>query len=171
MHEQNKHRGKRDGDPFASGAHGASEEESALKIAFFAGLFALPVSLGIGLALLLALSFAAYSNPDPDKLIAPLGITALILTSVLCGFVSARRGGRAAALCGLMGGGLFALALFAISLCFGDEARAALTLGATGGVSLLLHAGVVALALVGATLSNALKNAKESKPKHRYRAG
>ncbi|MBQ9162840.1 MAG: TIGR04086 family membrane protein [Clostridia bacterium] len=171
MHEQNKHRTRRENDPFSGGTRGLSEEEGVFKIAFFAGLFALPVSLGIGLALLLALSFAAYSNPDPDKLIAPLGITALILTSVLCGFVSARRGGRAAVLCGLMGGGLFALALFAISLCFGDETTAALTLGATGVVDLLLHAGVIVLALIGATLSNALKNAKESKPKHRYRAG
>lgn len=145
----------------------STEDESGLKVAFMAGLFALPVSLGIGLALLLAMSLAAYSNSDPDKLISPLGISALILTSVLCGFISARRGGRAIALCGLMGGGLFSALLFVLSWLFSDESRASLSLGASNGVSLLLHIGVILLALVGAILSDAIKSSSPKKKRRR----
>ena len=149
--------------------HGQNEGEgegSAFSAAFFAGLFALPVSVGIGLVLLLALSLAAYTAKDPDKLTAPLGICALVITSVLCGFISARRGGHAAALCGLVGGALLTLFLLAASLCFSDSARAAMTLGASGGVSLLLHAGVVILSVAGSMLGFAMDNKESKKPRH-----
>ena len=162
MKDNDKNRAK-----FERAGNYASSDESGLKVAFMAGLFALPISIGIGLALLLAMSFAAYSNSDPDKLISPLSITALILTSVLCGFISARRGGRAIALCGLMGGGLFSALLFVISWLFGDDARASLSLGVGNGISLLLHIGVIILAIIGAILSDAIKSSGTKKRRRR----
>ena len=162
MKDNDKNRAK-----FERAGNYASSDESGLKVAFMAGLFALPVSLGIGLALLLALSFAAYSNSDPNALISPLGITALILTSVLCGFIAARRGGRAIALCGLMGGGLFSTLLFVLSQLFSDESRDALSLGASTVVSLLLHLGIIVLAIVGAILSDAIKSSAPKKKRKR----
>ena len=162
MKENDKNRAR-----FERAGNYTASDESGLKVAFMAGLFALPVSLGIGLALLLALSFAAYSNSDPNSLISPLGITALILTSVLCGFISARRGGRAVALCGLMGGGLLSLLLFVISQFFSDESVSSLSLGADNGISLLLHIGIIILAIVGAILSDAIKNSSPKKKRKR----
>jgi putative membrane protein (TIGR04086 family) len=104
------------------------------------------------LIFLLVAAGVAYANPDPDRLITPLGLGATALTALGGGFVSARRGQAAPALCGLLLGMFLTLLLFGGSLLLSDSTRSALSLGLTGLASFGLHAGVVVLATLGAII-------------------
>lgn len=117
-----------------------------------AALQMLPIVALIGLLLLLVAAAIAYANADPDALITPLALSALGLTALLGGFLSARRGRRTPAMCGLIMGLLLLLCVYGASLAFGDESRAALTLGLSTPLSLALHACVVLLSLIGGVL-------------------
>lgn len=128
--------------------------EGGFAAAFMAALFALPVAVIIGLVLLLIVTAVAYADPDPDRLTTPLSLGALGLTALLDGLVAARRGRGQPLLGGLLSGLLLALLLLGLSLFFGDEARAQLTLGASALVRWGLHGGVVALSLLGAKLGS-----------------
>lgn len=139
-------------DSAADGARESAEETGRFATALRASLFALPVTAVLGLIFLLVAAGVAYANPDPDRLITPLGLCALALTALCGGFVSARRGRVAPALCGLLLGILLTLLLFGVSLLLRDSTRSALTLGLSGPASFGLHAGVVVLALLGAII-------------------
>ncbi len=128
--------------------------EGGFASAFMAALFALPVAAIIGLVLLLIVTAVAYANPDPDRLTTPLSLCALGLTALLGGLVAARRGRGQPLLGGLLSGLLIALLLLGLSLFFGDEARAQLTLGVSSPIRWGLHGGVVALSLLGAKLGS-----------------
>lgn len=129
----------------------SAEGTGTLSRALTSGLFALPVTAVLGLIFLTVGTWVAYSNPDPSSLSAPLALGALALTSLLGGFVASRRnGGESAALCGLCGGCLFTVILFILSLLFGDDARATMTLGLSSPAAWGIHAGVVGLEILGA---------------------
>ncbi len=123
-------------------------------VALRAGLFSLPVTLVIGLIFLLIAAGVAYVNPDPDRLLTPLGLCALGLCALCGGFVSARRGGCAPVLCSAVGGVLFGLCLFLGSLILEDAAAgdAALSMGLSSAATAGLYVGITALEIVGALI-------------------
>jgi len=146
------------------GAKSSAEGASGFPRAITSGLFALPVTAILGLIFLTVGVWVAYSNPDPASLSTPLSLGALALSSLLGGFVASRRNsGNNAALCGLCGGCVFTAALFILSLLFGDEARATMSLGLSSVASWGVHAGVVALEILGALMGRPRRKA----PSHR----
>ncbi len=135
------------------GAKASAEGAGGFARAMTSGLLALPVTAILGLIFLTVGVWVAYSNPDPTSLSTPLSLGALALSSLLGGFVASRRnGGNNAALCGLCGGCLFTAVLFILSLLFGDEARATMSLGLSSVASWGVHAGVVGLEILGALM-------------------
>ncbi len=135
--------------------------------AMMAALFALPVTLIIGLILLLIVSAVAYVYADPDRLTTPLALAALGLTSLLGGLVAARRGKTAPVLCGLLIGILFSLCLWCGSLFFTDGLRAQLTLGLSSPALWGLHSGVILMSVAGAKIGSysALKTQHKRPPR------
>lgn len=129
-----------------------AERAGGFSVALKAGLFALPVTLLAGVLFLLIAAAVSYADADPDRMITPLGLAALGATSVCGGFVSARKGGQAPVLCGLLSGLCFTLLIFIASLLFGDESRSAMTLGLPAVANWGMHAAVVALEVLGALI-------------------
>ncbi len=149
------------------GAKAPAEGASGFSRAMTSGLFALPVTAVLGLIFLTVGVWVAYSNPDPASLSTPLALGALALTSLLGGFVASRRnGGNNAALCGLCGGCLFTVVLFILSLLFGDEARATMSLGLSSPAAWGIHAGVVGLEILGSLMG---RPRRRSTPRHKAR--
>ncbi len=130
----------------------AGSRGGLLSTAFLSGLFGLAVSAGLGLVLILAAAAAAYANADPDALIGPLGLAAVALSSLCGGFAAARHGRRAPLVCGLFSAFLMVLFLLTGNIFFGDETRAALTLGLAPEVKAGLYAVAAILEVVGALL-------------------
>ena len=131
-----------------------SAKEGGFAAALMAALFALPVTALIGIILILIATVVAYANPDPDLLTTPLALGALGLTACLGGLVAARREPSRPILSGLLSGLLLALLLLAVSLFFGDEARAQLTIGLPPVALWGLHGVVVLAELLGAKLGS-----------------
>lgn len=127
-------------------------DSSRLGAALCGALLALPISALIGLLLLLGAAWIANATPDPDRLIAPLGLAALGLTVFCGGLITSRRAGRAPLLCGLLFGGVAVLALFAGSLAFGDASRQTLSMGISAGARAGLYAALVGVSTLGAGL-------------------
>ena len=143
-----------------AGAKSSAESVGGFSRAVMSGLFALPVTAILGLIFLTVGAWVAYSNPDPASLSTPLSLGALALSSLLGGFVSSRRNsGNNAALCGLCGGCMFTAALFILSLLFGDEARATMSLGLSSPAAWGIHAGVVGLEILGALIGRPRRKA------------
>ncbi len=135
------------------GAKSSDERTGSFSRALVSSLFAIPVTAVLGLIFLTVGTWVAYSNPDPASLSTPMALGALALTSLLGGFVASRRnGGESAMLCGLCGGCLFTVVLFILSLLFGDEARATMSLGLSSPAAWGIHAGVVGLEILGALI-------------------
>lgn len=166
--DKNAKQNRRGTDPFRQAARRDTEagESHNWKRVFMSGLFSLPITVAIGAVLLLVTAVIAYSNSDPEALLAPLALSALVLTAVLGGFVASRRCGHSPIVCGSIGGVLFAFLLFVISLGFSDETRSTLTLGLTGGVNFFVHVGVVVLEIIGAVLGNVIRISRENKTRH-----
>ncbi len=114
-------------------------------------LFALPVTAGIGMLLLLIITGIALSTGDPDAMLTPLALAILGITSLLGGLVCARRCGSRPLLCGVCSGLLFTLLLWVLTL-FVDRTDPTLTLGTTPWGRLALHVAVVALETAGALI-------------------
>lgn len=131
----------------------SDERAGGFSRAIAGGLFSLPVTAVLGLIFLTVGTWVAYSNPDPSSLSTPLALGALALSSLLGGLVASRRNsGESAALCGLCGGCLFSVFLFILSLLFGNEARATMSLGLSAPAAWGIHAGVVGLEILGALM-------------------
>lgn len=126
--------------------------ESPLSGAFFSAIFAMPFVLVIGCLFLLISTLAAYRSPNPHTLILPLSLTALGLTSLCGGVISARRKRGNPLLGGLFCGLLINLFLLTASLFFNDGDSEALSLGLSSLARWGLHAAVVLLSTVGARL-------------------
>lgn len=134
--------------------HGETSAEGTFSTSLMAALFALPITVAIGLVLLLIVTAVAYSQPDPDSLSTPLSLGALGLTSLLGGLVAARRGRSRGLFCGFLSGLLFTLLLLGASLFFGDDTKTQLTLGFSAPLTWGLHIVVVLLALLGAKIGS-----------------
>lgn len=137
-----------------AGTRSEPSKEGRFTTVLMAALFALPVTMIIGLVLLLVVAVVAYNQPDPDSLTTPLSLGVLGLTSVLGGLVAARRGGSRGLLCGFLSGLLFTLLILSLSLFFGDEARSQLALSCSPLLTWGLHIGVVFLEILGAAIGS-----------------
>ena len=73
------------------------------------------------LALSVASAFVACLGSDPDALVSYLGIAALYISSLVCGFVSARRCGENWLVCGFSSGAVLMIFLWAASYLFERE--------------------------------------------------
>lgn len=127
-------------------------ESSSFKAALGGSLFALPISLILGLIFLLIAAGVASAMQDPDRFLTPLGLAVRGLTALCGGFIAARRAERAPLLCGLLFGGIIVIALFLGALCFGDTSRTMLTLGLSAAGRAGLYALTVAAATGGALI-------------------
>ena len=123
--------------------------ESGFMSALFAALFALPVTVLIGFALLLIVTAVAYTNADPDALTTPLSLAALGLTALMGGMVSGMRGYRQPLLSALLLGLLLVLLQLGGSLFFSDALREQLTLGGSALWRWGLRVAVLPLSLLG----------------------
>ena len=123
----------------------------------FKGLLA---TLGIGTVLILLSALAAYFSPDPDRLIAPLGLTSVGITAFLGGAIASRLHGGGALICGLLNGSLLLVLMLPAALCFREYATAY-----SAGVSSLLHLGVPMLSILGGYVG--IKKKKNRKRKSR----
>lgn len=126
--------------------------DSGFKAALGGALFALPISLLVGVVFLLIAAGVAASMPDPDRLLTLLGIAVLELTALCGGLIAARRAEHAPLLCGLLFGGVAILALFIGSLCFGDETRQTVAWGLSAGARAGMYALTVAVSALGAVI-------------------
>lgn len=109
-------------------------------------------AVGMGAALLCAMlllllgSLLCLRSSDPSKLLLPLGLGALYLSSLLGGIVTVRRHKSAVLLCGALCGVLLLGFFWVLSLFFQAQDRFSLPL------SLLLRALVAVFSILGAFL-------------------
>ena len=103
-----------------------------------------------GLLLLTAVSLVAYSTHDPNSLISPLSLAALLPAMFAGGFVTTKKVGSSPALCGFVCGTLITLSTIAASL--------ALHVLSSSGYSLwqsaLLHGIAIVFCLLGSFAGN-----------------
>ena len=105
------------------------------------------ISIGIGAALILLCSIAAYFMPDPDPMIHPLSYVAAGLTALIGGIVAGKIHGSAPAVCGSVNGLLLVALMLLLSLFFRP-----LSAGYSAWVAALLHAAVPVLSFLGASM-------------------
>lgn len=116
------------------------------------------ITLGISIALLLALSLAAYFYSDPDQLIRPLGLGGAALASLIGGIVAVRIHGHSALICGLLNGCGFTVVLLLLSFFFKAHAS-----GYSAGIACLLHAAILLFSVAGAFLGLRRSHTQKSK--------
>ena len=124
---------------------------------------ALSVIVGALLSLLAAL--VAYSNGDPDSLVMPLGLGALALCALVCGFDTRRRAHCSPLLCGLLSGIALLVLLFFFSCFLSDS----LVGGWSSGSLWSVRGGVVLFCILGAAMSANAPRAKRGKRKKSHR--
>lgn len=132
-----------------SRAHEGDGNEKAGGLSVLSGaLRALPVSVLSGFLLLLVCAGVAYAQADPDAFLTPFGVGAAGLSAVIGGIAAVRFNRGGALLSGLCGGILYTGVLMILSLCFFRDAGS----GYSPTVSLLLHAGIILLEVLGGFL-------------------
>ena len=112
-----------------------------LKGALGGVLFALPLML----ALILAVTYIAYSRDDPDSLVSILSFAVLYVTALFAGLLATRRARQNAVLRGALSGAMLVLLLFLLSFFFGDEASS----GYGWTMGLFIRASVVGVSSLG----------------------
>ena len=111
------------------------------------GLAAFAVS---GIALVTLGCLIAYSNPDPDVLIFPLALLALLPSSFIGGLVSAKKTGDAPVACGIACGCICTLVMLMLSLVL----HTAPSSGYSFWQNTVLHLCAVGFSLLGALMGN-----------------
>ncbi len=105
------------------------------------------ITLAIGIGTILLASLAAYFFPDPDPVIRPLALFAAAITAFIGGIVTGKIHGESPLMCGTLNGLLLLALMILASLPFQSLAS-----GYSTWTSLLLHAAVPILSLVGAII-------------------
>ena len=105
------------------------------------------ITLAVGAGSLLLFSLGAYFFPDPDPLIRPLALLAAAITAFVGGIVAGKIHGNAPFVCGATNGLLLLALMILLSLPFHQLAA-----GYSAWISLLLHAAVLLLSVVGAVV-------------------
>ena len=120
----------------------------------------LALTVLFSLVLLLALSLGLYFSPNPNPLIAPMGIAAACVSATVGGMIAAKAHRHSALLCGLLNGcGMSALMLIA-SLFFRSHAS-----GYPAWLSSLLHVAFFGCSVLGAYLSSRTGTRKKRRRK------
>lgn len=103
---------------------GKSRAQNNKEKSFFVSVFiGTLIALAIGLVLLTLSGLLGLSLDDPDKFTAPLALAALFITSLLSGYISARRYGKNGLVCGAMSGILLIGILVLLAFAFGQSIR------------------------------------------------
>ena len=118
-------------------------------------------SLLLMLVLAFAFSAISYSRDDPDALLGVLSFSALYISALMAGIISAKRTGKSALLSGALSGIMLVGALFLISLCFNDSYSSAYR-WSTG---MLIRASVIALSVLGGFIGAHKRNTRKRKRK------
>ncbi len=145
-HQTNK---RRRAKPYAKQNRPARTEETTNDGAsfFFAAGRAALIALAVGLLLLLVLCTVCLSLDDPSRYAPIFAMGASFFSALLCGILSAKMNGGKGLASGAAGGTLYAVLLWALSLCLpgGVQTRELST-------SLLLSAGAIVLSAIGGFL-------------------
>jgi putative membrane protein (TIGR04086 family) len=120
------------------------------------GLAAFAVS---GIALVTLGCLIAYSNPDPDTLIFPLALLALLPSSFIGGLVSAKKTADAPVACGVVCGCVCMLFMMLLSLVL----YTAPSSGYSFWQGAMLHLCAVGFSLLGALMGSIKPKAKKRK--------
>ena len=115
------------------------KSQASLPRSIACGLF---FSLLLGMVTLVIGAFFAYRTDDPTTLILPLAYAALIITTLLCGFLTVKSYGRYPMMSGAMAGGLLVVFCFTMSLILG---RGDIPLW----LSLSVYAAMIMLSAIG----------------------
>ncbi len=105
------------------------------------------VTVAAALLLLLTCSLIVYFNPDPHRLIDPMGLVCAALTAWIGGFATVRFHRHSALICGLLNGTVTTGIVLLISLFFKDASH-----GYSPLIACLYHSLYILLALAGAYL-------------------
>ncbi len=132
-------------------------EGSDFRFMMRSALYALCITLICAIIFLVVLSIIAYSNPDPDTLVAPFSYSALFASALIGGIAAARINRRAGLICGTLSGLLFLIVIFIASLFAGGGET-----NVSFGIALAFYAGVVLTAAAGGMLGS-----KRAKPRRR----
>ena len=117
-------------------------------------LLSLPITLAIGMLLLLGSASLLLTTKDPGRYPAVVGPILLYLTALIGGMIAARLAHRRLPLvCGLGHGILLALTIALIALFLPQSEHASSSIG----LAALTHAGVVLASLLGSVLSGRQK--------------
>lgn len=119
------------------------------------------VSLAIGAAMTLVLSFAVYSLADPNRYLLPVSFCILYISSLLGGFFSAKFNRGSALLCGLLNAAMLLVTMLLVSLFFGEAYSADRSLG----LSIGLRGITVLLSVLGAMVATHKSSPKKRKRK------
>ena len=137
------------------------EDEPIFARAMRGSLSGLVSFVAAGLVLISCAAAVAFAQANPDKLITPLALVALLLSAFAGGFTTARRTGDAPLLCGILCGGVITVFTIVVAL---------ILRGATGsGYELwqaaILHGATVLFSSLGSFAGNAKR--KVDPRKHR----
>lgn len=136
-------------------------DESPISIAFKSSLSGLLTFICCGLILISIAAAIAYSNSDPDTLIAPLSLAALFPAAFAGGFTTVKRTGGAPLLCGVLCGGIITVFSIVASLIL----RSAISSGYELWQASILHGATVLFSVLGSFAGNAKR--KVDPRKHR----
>ncbi len=121
--------------------------------------FLLMTGLSILATVLIAAAF--YTTADPNRFISPAAISVLFASSLLGGFLSAKKNKGSALLCGLIYAGMLLALTFATSLFFDTTLSAEYSIPTSIG----LRGIAVALSVLGAFIGIGQKKKKVNKHK------
>lgn len=122
-------------------------------------LRALLVALGFSFAVLLLLALIAYRSNDPTRLLVPLSVAALALSSVVCGIAGARFRRGQGLIVGLLSGAMLALSVALLSFAFVGVTAPELE------KPYLLYLAIPMLAAFGGIVANGGSEKKKKRPR------
>ena len=127
------------------------ENEPIFMSAMRGSLSGLVSFIAAGLVLITCAAAVAYTRPDPDALITPLALVALLLSAFAGGFTTVKRTGSSPMLCGILCGGVITVFIMIAALVLQ---------GVTGSgyefwQAAILHAATVLFSTLGSFAGNA----------------
>ena len=114
-----------------------------------------------GLVLISCAAAVAFTQADPDALITPLALVALLLSAFTGGFTTVRRTGSAPMLCGILCGGVITVFTMIAALIL----RGVTSSGYEFWQAAILHGATVLFSILGSFAGNAKR--KVDPRKHR----
>lgn len=143
-----------------------SQETNLILTALKNSSWGLIASIGLGLLLITISTIIAYSNPDPDSLVTPLGLASMAVSAFIGGFVNGKLTENQPFLCGTINGLWLVMLFILTSFLTSSVASSHYYLWQV----LLLNMAVVAISVIGAFIGARKKKTKPGKHKRtRYK--